>query len=483
MYKKIIKINDVLISLSANHKYIDKNTILDAYYYASQKHKGQFRKTGEAYIMHPLRVAKLTADWGFDSDVIIAALLHDVIEDCHTTHEEISEKFGVDIADKVEKLSQVNKELAQKKGLSKEEIDNRSDAKLLRSLDERTLFIKIADRIDNLNTMDAVKPEKQFKKAQHTRELLLPLVKLEKAYQLVDILEELCFKIEHQKHYDEICKTCNKIREENKLTQDAILKKISDYVTLNKSNSHQNDLIDFLYAPRSAISIYRQLSQCATNLKDDFFRLMTKDHLALYDLTLVVANHVEKPMDTFMQFYKEYNLADQFYMVDYRPTTYQDSNYILIQDNMDNLYRLFIKTEQEYMRYRLGNIVDENPIDSFVDSSKIDFIDPRDAYKKKIKIFLRDGSERFIDEYATVLDCAFEIHSKIGLHFDYAMINHSTTHLPAYTRLNEGDIVTIMTSEKNTPDIRWFNYLKTSKATHHLVKYFSNILNKRPDIS
>lgn len=480
MYKKIVKINDVLIALSSNYKCFNKDAVLDAYSYAHKKHDGQFRKTGEPYIMHPLRVAKLTAEWGFDSNVIIAALLHDVIEDCNVTKEELAKSFGPDIAEKVDKLSQVNKKLAKKQGYSKEEIDNQSDAKLLKSLDETTLFIKIADRIDNLNTMDAVKPVKQFKKAQHTREILLPLVQREKAYQLVDILEELCFKIEHEAHYKEICKTCRKIREENKLSQNKIFEIFSRSVSRHKSDSHKNDIINFFYAPRSEISIYRQLSQNARNLKTDFFKLMTKENLALYDMTLIVSNHISKPFDVFLEFYENSEISKEIYIIDYCTTTYKDSNYLLIQDNMDNLYRLFIKTETEYMRYRLGNIVDQNPVNSFIDSNNIDSIDPRDIYKKKIKIFLRDGSEFFIDEYATVLDCAFAIHSKIGLHFSYALINDSSTHLPAFTRLNEGDIVSIITSADSHPDIHWFNYLKTSVATHHLVKYFSLILNKKP---
>ena len=127
------------------------------------------------------------------------------------------------------------------------------------------------------------------------------------------------------------------------------------------------------------------------------------------------------------------------------------------------------------MRYRVGNIVDHDPFLGFVDSDDIDPIDTSDPYKnkKKIKIFLRDGKEFMIDEGATVLDCAFGIHSDIGFHFSYALINDSPTHFNADKKVKEGDIITIMTTDEISAKIYWFRHTRTTKARNFLIKYFS----------
>ncbi len=123
----------------------------------------------------------------------------------------------------------------------------------------------------------------------------------------------------------------------------------------------------------------------------------------------------------------------------------------------------------EYQRFTYGNIVDA---DSSLALADINEIEPRDTYNEKIKVFRRDGSAMLIDKGATVLDFAFYIHSDLGYHFDYAMVDESKTQLPAYTRLNDGDTITVVANADISPDITWFNYVKTSKAVHFLVRFF-----------
>jgi (p)ppGpp synthase/HD superfamily hydrolase len=139
---------------------------------------------------------------------------------------------------------------------------------------------------------------------------------------------------------------------------------------------------------------------------------------------------------------------------------------------MDNMYRLFVRTEREQQRYLYGNIVD----DSDFMISDVNETDPRDTYKEKIKIFLRNGNKLSIDKGATVLDVAFYIHPQTGLHFSYAMLDESKTQLPCHTRLNEGDTITIVTDEDAWPEIAWFKYVNTVRAKHELVKYFQKKL-------
>ena len=151
-----------------------------------------------------------------------------------------------------------------------------------------------------------------------------------------------------------------------------------------------------------------------------------------------------------------------------RGLPHKDSTYFLLADERDNLYRLFIRTEEENDRYRTGSRIDE---DTFFQGI-VDEVEPRDAYKPKIKVFRKDGTAMMIDKGATVLDFAFHIHTSLGLHFKYARLNGNATQLPAYTRLNDRDTVVITEGEDVLPTFTWFKYVKTSRSTDRLVRYF-----------
>lgn len=484
MYEKITSFDEVLQLVSMNHKITNKAEIKKAYLYAEKKHSGQNRETGEPYIMHPLRVACFVAEWGFESDVVIAALLHDVVEDCSTPLEEISFEFGSSIAAMVDTVTKLNKHLKIYEGLTKEEMHVLSDAKLQQYITDKALFIKIADRLDNLSTIEGLSEAKQFEKARHTREIILPMVIKEGAFKLVDELEELCFQIEHKAYHTAILDKIIKYKQAN---EDYCKKTIELFTELFDDKNplvprglktYQKYISGFSINERSAVSIFRQISKAADNIKADFDVLTSKRNIAFYDMTLVIGNlfndgtDLISPYDIFFKYYVSALSGNGICILKRCTTTYKNAYYLLLCDNMDNLYRLFIMSDSEYMHYKLGSIVDTDTSLSFVD---INDIEPRDTYKDKIKVFKRNGAACYIDKGATVLDFAFLIHSEIGIHFDYAMIDDSKTRLPAYHRLNEGDTITIYTSEKETAKIQWFNYLKTSKAIHHLVKKFSSI--------
>lgn len=482
MYKLLVSYDELIAALSANHKVVNKSAVRKAYNYASEKHKNQTRKTGEAYIMHPLRVAKFIAEWGLESDVVVAALLHDIVEDCNTPISEIEEEFGSNVAKMVDALTAVNSDLEKAKGKTKEEIDKMSDARLIRKVDETALLIKAADRLDNLYTISGVPEKKQFGKAQHTREILIPLMKREGAFMLIEELENLCFKIEHKERYHNIMTIYNNILSQNAVTTKKVLdtlnktlKKDSNYILQNELVAYKNCIINFTYNTRSAMSIYRHLIRKATNLDKELPNLLIKSHTPLYDLTLITKNKFSedvsatRPLDIFFKFYEKSLIDEGICIADCCKTTHGDADYLLLHDDMDNYYRLFIKSEEDYMRYNLGCIIDDKGAFSFSD---VYDGAPTDAYNTKIKVFKRDGSELYIDAGSTVLDFAFAIHSDLGLHFDYALIDNSQTQFPAYTKLNEGDKITIITKEDMAAKIQWFRYVKTSKAVDYLVKQF-----------
>lgn len=530
-YDMAVEFNtDIVKVYSQHHPHENKQDLIRAYDYASQKHAGQKRGSGEAYIKHPLRTARSCAKWRADKDVIMAALLHDVAEDSNTPLSEIEKSFGPNVAAIVDAVTSLSDRDFDHHTLTKAQRDILSDAKLQRKMNYKALYVKVADRIDNLRTMSGVKEEKRIPKAEHTREIIVPMCRLAQAHHFADVLEELCFEIEHptmyanyKKHYRRILKTNDATCRESL----AVLSRVFDpSQRINHPHPELNQLkryiVNFYSNKRSYISLHRQISRGSRNIVADWSSLLSKYNVALYDLTLVVSDafladinvnpydmsdlnslddstnrsfevagplfdaparlydmsgrpyeaSVRQAYDIFFEYFDKELSHNGFYLLKYCYTTNRDSGYFLIADRMDNMYRLFVRTEREQQRYLYGNIVD----DSDFMISDVNETDPRDTYKEKIKIFLRNGNKLSIDKGATVLDVAFYIHPQTGLHFSYAMLDESKTQLPCHTRLNEGDTITIVTDEDAWPEIAWFKYVNTVRAKHELVKYFQKKL-------
>ena len=152
---------------------LDTKRLFDAFTYADAEHHGQLRKSGEPYIIHPLAVADIVADLGLDVDSVIAALLHDCIEDTDATHEEIAKKFGKSVAELVEGVTK----LTRVQYVSKEEEQMENLRKMLMAMahDIRVILIKICDRLHNMRTMEYQSPRKQREKSLETMEIYAPL--------------------------------------------------------------------------------------------------------------------------------------------------------------------------------------------------------------------------------------------------------------------------------------------------------------------
>lgn len=481
-YALVVNISDVMKAYSKNHKVGNKYGIKRAYEFAEKKHAGQTRGSGEPYIKHPLRVARLAAEWGSESDVIMAALLHDVAEDCGVPLSEIRELFGSNVEKIVDTVTALSDKEFANHTLTKAQKDLLSDAKLQSRMNSEALLVKIADRIDNLNTLSGVKPEKRVPKAEHTKEIIIPMARLAKADHLADVLEDLCFKIEHPKMYEDIEKQYRQLLKDNSKTCQETLDTLEETVSSGYSSralgKYRHYITGFVHSERPCISIYRQISREALNLKEDLPDLLTKYKIELYDLTFIVSDEIDDekpgmhPYDVFFQYFDKALSSKGLYLLKYCFTSNKSTGYFLLSDEMDNLYRLFVRTELEYQRFLYGSIVDP---DSNFSIDNVNEVEPRDTYNEKIRVFRRDGTAMDIDQGATVLDFAFYIHTDLGLHFDHAIIDESKTKLPLSTRLSEGDLVTIVTNDKVSPDITWFKHVNTSRAKHTLVKYFQKL--------
>lgn len=463
MNKRPSLLKKVIDSFNDSHKYNKKNDIeIDNAYKALTTYYG---KHDTCNIDHALSVAQRVADWRLDCSAIVAAILHEI------PAKQISNEFGAHIIYILDEIKGINvqlEEFYEQQNISK--IDD--DQKYLKSPFPEALYIIISDEIDMLSCKDASQDE-LLVRAKKIREVLVPQVEYIKAFRLVDTLLELCLKIENRTIYESIVNKIDEIKLYNGDYQTYIIKKMNQIfdrhsrIISKELEDKQAFVKSFLCASRSVHSIYRYINSRVTDWNNDSNCLVTKQNIALYDLTLIIDDKIlmQKTLsahDIFFDYYNEHLRKEKIYIIDYDRTTYQDAGYYILCDQMDNLYRIFVKTETDYLHYMFGGIIEK-------DKFTYNF----EKEGKQIKVFKRDGSATLIESGSSVLDFAFKIHSNLGLHFDYALLNNSTQFQPAYKLLKPGDTVIIKTKPEITAEPQWIRYVKTDSAIYYLTRYFT----------
>ena len=185
--KNDLNIQDVITVAKRKGHNIDKNLIQHAYLYAKEKHQDQKRKSGEAYIVHPLNVAFIVADMGLDTAVICAALLHDVVEDTKTTYEDIKEEFNVEIAELVEGVTKITQMF---KTNEEKQAENFKKLFIAMEKDIRVILLKLADRLHNVSTLKHLERKKQISIAKETIDIYAPIANKLGMYDFKSKLED-----------------------------------------------------------------------------------------------------------------------------------------------------------------------------------------------------------------------------------------------------------------------------------------------------
>ena len=213
--------------------HVDMELVDVGYQYAARKHDGQLRKDGSPYIIHPLAVAEIVAEMGLDTDSILAALLHDCIEDTDASHEEIAKQFGKTVADLVEGVTKLTR--VSFRSMEEEQMENLRKMFLAMSKDIRVILIKIADRLHNTRTLQYQTPEKQRSKSLETMEIYAPLAHRLGMQKIKWELEDTSLKYLDPVGYEEISKQLDEKEAENAQLMASIREKIENRLRDRKS--------------------------------------------------------------------------------------------------------------------------------------------------------------------------------------------------------------------------------------------------------
>lgn len=470
---------ELLDNLKNNFNEEEIKEIKRAYDFACIKHQGRERLTGEEYITHPLNVAIILSELNVDATTIMGALLHETINNGSSSEEELEESFGHEIASIVKSISTINKLELQD--------ERESSAIYLRKVlvglseDVRVLFIKLADRLHNMRTIWAVRPEKQKRKANETMNVLIPIAHRLGIYSIKSELEDLCLRYLKPDVYEDILNQLNASIEELQNVLEEMQDSISEMLIAHGIKFHIKSRVKSVY------SIYKKLEK-------------GKKWSEIYDI-LALRVITEKESDCYLTIglihSKFRPLAKRFkdYIAMPKENMYQslhtgvfgiDGNIFEIQVRtyeMDEIAEKGIASHWSYKEKGTKKIqsmmeqkleIFRNMIDTYKETENVeDFASNihNDILGELIYVFTPKGDVVELPKGATPIDFAYRIHSKVGDTTTGAIVNEEI--VPLSYELQEGDCIKIITNKNSTPSKEWMDFVKTSAAKSKIKSYFS----------
>ncbi|MFC4739749.1 RelA/SpoT family protein [Flavobacterium ponti] len=477
-YKELLRISYQTLTTD------DKKLIRKAFDVAVDAHKDQRRKSGEAYIFHPIAVAKIVAsEIGLGATSIAAALMHDVVEDTEITVDDIEKMFNPKIAQLVEGLTKI----AQVKTEQEVSLQAENFRKMLLTLNEdvRVILIKIADRLHNMQTMESMVDYKQAKIASETLYIYAPLAHRLGLYNIKTQLEDLGLKYTEPEVYNDIVSKIKETKEE----QDAYIKSISDVLTesLNKEG------IEFSLKgrPKSIYSIRRKMKNQGVTFDEVYdkfaLRIIYKSDLhdekfLAWKIYSIVTDHYRPSPSRLRDWISSPKSTG--YEALHITVMGPKGRWVEIQVRSERMDEIAEKGYAAHHKYK-GVGTEEHGLEIWLNqlkeaienqttSNAVDFVEDfkLNLYAKEIYVFTPKGDIKSLPKGATSLDFAFSIHSEIGCKTRGTRVNGKL--VPLNYVLNSGDQVEIITSENQKPTSQWLDYVTTSRAKNKI----KNVLNE-----
>ena len=448
------------------------------YEFAAEAHKTQKRRSGEPYIIHPIAVATILAkELEMTDNTVIAAFLHDVVEDTDHTIEEIQELFGEDVAklvDAVTKRKKANYEYSK-------QVDNYRQILESVHYDVRALLIKLTDRLHNMRTLDSMSAAKQMKIAGETDYFYAPLANRLGLYHIKTELENLSFQYRCPGDYE---KLEEQLREEREEEREAIETFIAQIDQILKSEGYD---VRTEVRYREPYSVWRKMKETNSDINHitgkHYIRIIYKSEPNISDKAMTL-----KIYSALTDHLKEKPCSVCNYIDTPKENGYQ-SFHVKLLGTKGEWEEVHISSESMVRNSHLGCAAERSEtnlstwLQKFKDilqeiaqgSQDMKFMEGVTStfYNDDIMVFTPKGQGVILPKGATALDFAFEIHSKIGERAVYARINRKLHSLR--TVLQRGDRVEIGTADDAKPDPEWLNYVSTFRAKKYLRSYFANL--------
>lgn len=444
--------------------------------YASKAHKGQFRKSGEEYIIHPILVASIVNHLGGDKAMVISAILHDVVEDTPHTIEDIENTFGHEVKDLVDGLTKIDK-IREENLLPSSKIDEKlmKSAMTFRKMllkaieDIRILVIKLCDRTHNIITLDALSEKKQKRIAEETLVVYAPIAHRLGISKLKNILEDKSFYYIFPEEYQYIDKHITG-------TEQKLDLKLNEMINALEHLLRDNGFTEEMYEINSRIkhrySIYLKLQRKGIAIDEVLdllaIRIIVKDTIECYKvLGLLHTNY--KPL---VARFKDYIAIpkDNGYQT-IHTTVFNNGNLFEVQIRTEEMHNTAELGVAAHWKYKSGGLspktswlkgISEHEVQDleFYENAK------GELYTSEISVYTPQGDVYGLPLGATALDFAYAIHTEIGEKARGCLINKKPQ--PLLTKLKNGDFVSIQLSKKKIPRCTWISAVKTVRAKNHI---------------
>jgi len=473
-----MKLEKLLKKINTNIDDPNLDIIKDAYEYAAKAHEGQNRVSGEPFIEHPLGVAYILVELGLDIISIASALLHDVVEDTEVNSKDIKEKFGDEVALLVDGVTK----LTRLKFKSKEEHQAESLRKMFLAMAEdiRVVLIKLADRLHNMRTLNYLKEKKQKEKAKETLEIYAPLAHRLGMSRIKWELEDLSFRFLYSDMYYEMSRKVAANRKERE-------KDIQKAINVLKDRLQEHGLDARIYGrPKHLYSIYQKMKRKEIDFDEIYdltaIRIIIDSVKGCYEV-LGIVHEIWKPIPGR---FKDYIAMPKSNMYQSLHTTVigPEGEPLEVQIRTPEMHRTAEYGIAAHWRYKEGKQDNEEFEEKlswlrqllewqkdlqepheFIETLKIDL------FEDEVFVFTPKGDVISLPKDATPVDFAYNIHTEVGHSCVGAKVNSKI--VPLEYRLNNGDIIEILTSKNSTgPSRDWLKFVKTSRARSKVKRWF-----------
>jgi GTP diphosphokinase / guanosine-3',5'-bis(diphosphate) 3'-diphosphatase len=459
----------------------DISQLESAYQFSEQAHEGQFRQSGEPYISHPLAVANILAQWHLDSQALTAALLHDVMEDTSVTKTEISRNFGKSVADLVDGVSKLDR--IEFESHAEAQAENYRKMLLAMARDVRVILIKLADRLHNMRTLDAVGGDKQRRVARETLEIYAPIANRLGLNNIYHELEDLSYKHLYPDRYRVLAKAVKSARGNRREVVSKVLESMRRKLKSASVEAQVNGREKHLY------SIYRKMREkhlSFAQVQDVFaFRVIVNDIGACY-LTLGALHALYKPIPGKFEDYIAMPKANGYQSLHttlfgpfgspieiqirtqdmHRIAEAGVASHWLYKSSDTSLSELQKKTHQ-WLQSLLEMQSQAGDSAEFLEHLKVDLF-PDEVY-----VFTPRGKILSLPRGATAVDFAYAVHTDIGNRCVAVKINQEL--MPLRTELKNGDRIEIITAAHAKPNPLWLNFVATGKARSRIRHFLKTM--------
>ncbi|HRJ25966.1 MAG TPA: bifunctional (p)ppGpp synthetase/guanosine-3',5'-bis(diphosphate) 3'-pyrophosphohydrolase [Fimbriimonadaceae bacterium] len=482
-------LHDLLETLRANRPETNVRRVRYAYFVAEEAHQGQSRDSGEPYIHHPLEVAKILVDLGMDEDTIVAALLHDTLEDCpQVTPEKLRDLFGEPVLALVEGVTKLKfKPMAETSPRQRAAVERDKAAESLRKMllamakDIRVMVIKLADRLHNMRTLDGLAPARKTRIATETMDVYAPLAARLGIWQIKWQLEDLAFKYLHPEEFEEISALVAKSRTDRE-------EELRNAIVSLKDRLQSRGLrdVEVRGRPKHLYSIFNKMVKHGFEFDQIMdllaLRIIVPDIQSCY-VALGIVHELWMPVPGL--FYD--------YIAKPKPNGYQSLHTKVMGPHGDPL-EVQIRTAEmnrvaefgvaAHWTYKEGGSAKESDLIkisnlrqnlfdwSSENATSSDFLRSisTDLFSEQVFVFTPKGDVLDLPKESTPIDFAFRVHTDLGVTVVGAKVNGAM--VPLNSTLNNGDVVELVTRSNALPSLDWLEFAKSAHARAKLRSYF-----------